>query len=264
MTLELTGTSVSGLGTCLMVPELKLVLDIGVCLKEATRFRDVLVTHTHVDHMAGAVSHAAVRDLKGNKTSRFFAYKPVAEALVKVMELWREVQGEFKYEVVSMELGKEYPMGRGRSVMAFETFHRLTSAGFVVYESRTKLKAEYVGLEGAEIGRLRKSGVEVTDTIKTPVLAYTGDTTVEALADPCLAGVKTLVTEATFMPDKTVAFARERGHTHLDEFAAAAPDCEEIVLTHFSARYSEKDVADAVAALPEGLKDRVRVHTVGL
>jgi len=247
-----------------MVPDLKLVLDIGMCPPEAVRFRDVLVTHAHVDHMAGAVTHAANRDLLGSKTSRFFAYKPVAEALVKVMELWRAVQGDFKYEVVAMDLGKEYSIGAGRTVMAFETFHRVASAGFVVYESRSKLKAEFKGLEGVEIGRLRKSGVVVADTVKTPVLAYTGDTMAEALADPCFTGVKVLVTETTFLTDVTVEFARERGHTRFDEFAAAAPDCEEIVLTHFSARYSEKDIAEAVETLPEGLKERVTTHTVGL
>jgi len=263
--MELKGRSVSGLGTCLTVPAYKLVLDVGVCTPEALKCRDVLVTHAHVDHMAGAVQHAATRDLLGSKPSRFYAYKPVAEALAKVLEMWKTMQGEFKYEVVSMDLGEEYPVRKGLSVRAFETTHRVVSAGFVVYESRSKLKAEYKGVEGAEIGRLRKSGVEVTDTVKTAVLAYTGDTKVEALAEPLLDGVKTLVTEMTYLPDVKVEFARERGHVHYDEFVAVPlPPCEEFVLTHFSARYSEKDVAEAMSKLRADLKDRVRVHTVGL
>jgi len=263
--MELKGKSVSGLGTCLTAPSLKLVLDIGVCTPEALKCRDVLVTHAHVDHMAGAVQHAATRDLLGSKPSRFFAYRPVAEALVKVLELWRTLQGEFKYEVVPMDFGEEYPLRRGMTVAVFETFHRVVSAGFVVYESRSKLKAEFKGVEGAEIGRLRKSGVEVTDTVKTPVLAYTGDTKVEALADPLLKGVKVLVTECTYLIDVEVEFARKRGHIHVTEFNKVELDCEALVLTHFSARYSLSDVEVlTVAELPAALQDRFTLVTTGL
>ena len=62
------------------------------------------------------------------------------------------------------------------SCTAFATTHTIPSLGYVVWERRNKLKEEYHGLPGDKIRDLRLSGVEVTREVRTPLLAYTGDT----------------------------------------------------------------------------------------
>ena len=46
-----------------------------------------------------------------------------------------------------------------------------------MYSTKEKLKAEYAGKAGLEIRDLRRAGVEVTDTVEVPEVAFTGDTT---------------------------------------------------------------------------------------
>ena len=46
----------------------------------------------------------------------------------------------------------------------------------MVWDRRNKLKEEYHGLAGDKIRDLRLSGVEVTREVRTPLVAYTGDT----------------------------------------------------------------------------------------
>lgn len=97
--------------------------------------------------------------------------------------------------------------------------------GYVVYERRNKLKAEYHGLSGSEIAKIRQSGAEVSQVVDTPLIAFTGDTLVTwmdsadshpVIRDALRATV--LITEATFL-ESTIAQSKsweKYGHTHLE------------------------------------------------
>jgi len=87
-TLKIKGGSISGIGTCLVLPEFDLVLDIGFCPKDAARVQTVLITHPHIDHLAGAVQHAAIRDLLGMKPSRFVVPYHMVDGLKALLDLW--------------------------------------------------------------------------------------------------------------------------------------------------------------------------------
>ena len=56
----------------------------------------------------------------------------------------------------------------------FPTHHRVQSQGYIVYKQTKKLKPEYHGLSGPEIGKLAKEGVNIYDIVDTPEIAYTG------------------------------------------------------------------------------------------
>jgi ribonuclease Z len=76
-----------------------------------------------------------------------------------------------------------------------------------------------------------------------------------------------LICECTFVDDAVdVEGAREYGHTHIDELAAAASsfENEKILLIHFSARYKANEVTEAMdARLPAGLRERCVPMLVG-
>jgi ribonuclease Z len=134
----------------------------------------------------------------------------------------------------------------------------------LVWERRNKLKEEYHGLTGEQIRDLRLSGTPVTRELRTPLVAYTGDTSPAGLDNyPPAYEAKILITEMSFIRAK---HRREKihkfGHMHLDDFIERADRFknELIVCAHFSTRYGVDEVRRILEAkLPEALRGRVRI-----
>jgi ribonuclease Z len=251
--MTITGASSSGVGTCLTVQPYKVVLDIGFCTPEAIACQTVLVSHAHIDHMAGAVQHAASRSLASLSPSRFLCDPKTGAALEALFTLWKSIQGDFAHEILILSPGDApIKLGHGLSVAAVPTYHRIASQGYILFETRGKLRPEFENLPGFQIGELRKKGVQVQDFTETPVLAFLGDTTPEALLDPLVQKAKTVITECTFVGDKiTPEKARDRGHTHLAELRKylSGLSCESLVLMHFSKRHGKDEIMEQVQTL---------------
>jgi ribonuclease Z len=146
---------------------------------------------------------------------------------------------------------------------AFQTFHRVPSQGYTVWETRSRLKAEFRGLPGPRLGELRRQGVALEETLHVARLSFTSDTRVEVLEHtPELQQTECLVIEASFLNDLVpTAEAREMGHIHLDELIDRAQllPTTDVVFSHFSARYRAEDVRDILARrLPNALRGVVR------
>ena len=102
--------------------------------------------------------------------------------------------------------GDEIELSRDHVVVPFATTHTIPSVGYVVWERRFKLKEEYHGLPGEKIRDLRLSGVPVVREVRTPLLAYTGDTSPGGLdANPSVFQAKILITEMSFVRPTTGA-----------------------------------------------------------
>ena len=148
----------------------------------------------------------------------------------------------------------------------------MASQGYVVYSTKNKLRDAYAGMSGQEIKAARDAGETVTDRVEVPEVAFTGDASGEwtksdhPVAKDALRA-KLLICECTFVDDAVdVEGAREYGHTHIDELAAAAGsfENEKILLIHFSARYKANEVTEAMdARLPAGLRERCVPMLVG-
>ena len=127
-----------------------------------------------------------------------------------------------------------------------------------------KLKEEYHGLSGDQIRDLRLSGVAVTREVRTPLLAYTGDTSPAGLDNfPPAFEAKILITELSFIrPGHRREKIHKFGHMHLDDFVERADRFknELIVAAHFSTRYHPREVREYLASkLPPQLRARVRL-----
>jgi len=260
---EILGQSVSGVGTCHWMPEFNVVFDMGICPDEAQSIRTVLITHGHVDHMAGIIKHAFTRNMMGMKPSKFIVPPHLVEPIHAMFALWEPLQhGGFKCDVVPLAPGDEIALGKGVSVVSFKTDHTVPSQGYALYRTKRKLKPEFADLPGKEIGRLRmEEGIEVTDEVKTLEVVYTGDTRISALDTvEFIREARILITEATFLTgDHPPEFADARGHTHIYQLAERSEllaRVEALVLTHFSARYYIKDLPEAWKALPASLRDK--------
>ena len=100
--------------------------------------------------------------------------------------------------------------------------------------------------------------------IRTPLLAYTGDTSPAGLdACPAAFEAKILITEMSFIrPNHRREKIHKFGHMHLDDFLERADRFENelIICAHFSTRYHPLEVRRVVEPrLPPRLRERVRL-----
>nr|WP_233579033.1 MBL fold metallo-hydrolase [Tautonia sociabilis] len=263
MTIE--GYSRAAVQTYWRVPELKLGFDLGLQPWSFMSTPNWFVSHAHLDHIAALPVYVARRRLMRMEPPTI--YLP-AEAVDPVHALMRAYQrldrGKQAANLVGLEPGQEVELSRELIVSVLETRHTIPSLGFLVWERRKKLLPQYHDLSGPEIRDLRLSGVEVTKEIRLGRLAYLGDTNPAGLdGNPEAYNAEILILEMTFVarnerPDQIHKF----GHMHLDDFVSRADRFKNdwIIASHFSTRLHPETIQKIVSrALPEGLRDRVKV-----
>ncbi|HVJ20916.1 MAG TPA: MBL fold metallo-hydrolase [Polyangiaceae bacterium] len=263
--MDLAGISVAGVETCIEVPSLKLLLDLGRCSTSAVNQRVVLISHGHLDHLGAITQHAARRALLGMAEGVYVVPHAIGPRVEALFEAAGALDGQsIPRQVVPLAPGESYSLGRNRTVRPFETFHRVPSQGYTVWEQRTRLREEFRGLPGSKLGELRRAGATLDDSHEVALLSFTGDTRVDVLERSAeLQQTETLVIEASFLDQRvSVPDAREMGHVHLEELIerAALLPRSDVVLSHFSARYQDAEIEDIVRRrLPDELKGVVRL-----
>ncbi|GMH21935.1 hypothetical protein Nepgr_023778 [Nepenthes gracilis] len=267
---KVEGLSIGGQETCVIFPTLKLAFDIGRCPPRAVAQDFLFISHGHMDHIGGLPMYVATRGLFSMKPPTIIVPKAIKEHVEKLFEVHRAIdQSELKHNLIGLDVGEEFYIRKDLKVRAFKTYHVIPSQGYVVYLIKQKLKQEYIGLSGSEIKDLRLSGVEITNIITSPEIAFTGDTTADFLVDLANADAlraRILVMECTFIDDTmTVDHAREYGHTHLAEIVGNSQKFENkaILLIHFSARYQADEIKGAVSKMPAPFTGRVFALTEG-
>lgn len=256
--------SIGGLETCIDLPTMGLAFDIGRCPAWAVGRPELLFTHAHVDHLGGVVAHAASRALVGMRAPTYVLPAHAVQPLGRVFDAWRELDGaNLPHRAVPLVPGDTWISQKGFVVRPFATCHTTPSQGYQIWKRKNKLKAEYEGLSQAKIRDLRvDEDVEVSASIEEPLLAFTGDTTIEALEwNEELRKVPLLIHEVTFLDDRvTPAESAAMGHTHLDDVIRRASlfENESILFTHFSARYKAREIVAILDdRLPPSLRERV-------
>ena len=140
----------------------------------------------------------------------------------------------------------------------------MPSLGFVVWERRRKLKAEYQNLTGPQIRDLRLGGTDVTEERRVARLAYLGDSAPAGLDNcPAMYEAQVLIMEMTFVaPSHRKDKIHKFGHMHLDDIVERRDrfQNELIIASHFSTRYTTKRIRELVErALPDMLDGRLHL-----
>jgi len=264
---ELVALSVGGLETCHFFPRLKLAFDIGRCPEPVLNCRTILFTHAHMDHMGGVAYHAATRALRNLPSPRYVVPPHCTSDFERLFEVWRALdRSDMRHETIELAPGAEYVLPNGYRARPFRALHSAPCQGYGIWSRREKLLEEFQGRPGEELARLKRHGTVVTRTVDQAEVAFCGDTLIEVVErEEVVRTARLLLLECTFVDDKiSVAEARSKGHVHLYEIAERAElfRNEAILLTHFSARHSAREIEQALDRhLPSGLRGRVRALT---
>jgi len=236
----LAGYSVAGEESVVIAPELDCVFDIGKCPREALTVNHLLLSHSHMDHVAGLPYWFAQRDFQGVSNSVAIMPANLVAPMEHLLEAWGQVEGHVPpHKLVGMKPQGDYKIRRGLLARAFATRHVPGSLGFSIIDVRQKLKSRYAELTGPQIVELKNKGVEITNRIEVPLVAYMGDTAKSNYSDlPYVANAKALLMECTFFDADHVRRARAGKHLHVFDLPEVLEgmDNEHIILIHLTRR----------------------------
>lgn len=237
---RIQGLSVAGEATCVQVPELDVVFDIGACPRAALAGKYLALSHGHMDHTASIAYYFSQRHFQGMGVGTMVCHPELEQPIHNLMRAWVDIERQrTPYNVVAMEPGQEVEIKNNHFLRAFATNHTCPSLGFTVIEKRSKLRADLVGLTQEALIDLKKKGENITQTIEAPLVCYTGDTMWGPHFDlPELLNAQVLITECTFVDPADRDRAGLGKHLHLSDVVKLLKRCksEAVILTHLSRR----------------------------
>ncbi|MDO4586030.1 MAG: metal-dependent hydrolase [Planctomycetia bacterium] len=261
--LTIEGFSRAAVQTFWRISEYKLGFDLGWQPWEFMGTPRWFISHTHMDHILALPAYIARRRMM--KMEPPTIYLP-AEKVIEVRQLLnvfaRLDRGQLPCQLIGLEDGDTVELSRELVVTVSKTFHTIPSLGYLVWERRKKLKPEYLSLTGEEIRNLNQSGVQLTNEIRLPKVAFLGDTTAAALDYyPDFYRAEILITEMTFVaPHHRREAINKFGHFHLDDLIERRENFknEKIIASHFSTRYYNRQIEQFVRKqLPDMLDNRL-------
>jgi len=263
--LTIEGYSRAAVQSYWRIPELKIGFDLGAQPWAFMSTPVWFVSHTHLDHIAALPVYVARRRMMKMEPPTIYMPAAAIETVERILKLFTRLdRGRMPCHLLPIHPGDEIELSREHVVTISATQHTIPSLGFVVWERRRKLKAEFQNLSGNEIRDLRLAGTEVTEERRIAKLAYAGDTTPEGLDNcPAMYEAQVLITELTFVAsrhrkDKIHKF----GHTHLDDLVERRERFhnELIIAAHFSTRYNVKQIRQHVEqAVPDMFGGRLHL-----
>jgi len=263
--LSIEGYSRAAVQTYWRLPEFKVGFDLGGQPWSFMGTPTWFVSHGHLDHVAALPVYVARRRMMKMEPPTIYLPAAAVEPVQAILKWFTRLdRGRMPVNLVPIEPGSEIELSRELVVTASATRHTVPSLGFVVWERRRKLKAEYSQLTGPQIRDLRLGGTDVTEERRVPRFAYLGDSSPEGLDNcPAMYEAQVLVMEITFVaPSHRKDKIHKFGHIHLDDVIQRRPrfQNELIIASHFSTRYSRKRVAELVRrAVPDMFDDRLHL-----
>lgn len=263
--LTIEGYSRAAVQTYWRIPELKLGFDLGGQPWSFMGTDTWFVTHGHLDHIAALPVYVARRRMMKMTPPTIYLPGSTIPALREILQQFTRLdRGRLPCELVGTSPGEEIELSRDLIVSVSETAHTVPSLGYVVWERRRKLMAQYRDLSGDQIRDLRLAGKDVTDEVRTPIVAYLGDSAPPGLDNcPAMYKAKILICEMTFVaPNHRREKIHKTGHLHLDDIAERRDrfQNELVIASHLSTRYHSKMVHNMVTQkLPDMLDGRLHL-----
>lgn len=274
MKLTITGYSTALFATWFFIDELALLFDVGDGVisglqQKSRKVKNVFITHADRDHLAGLLAFNQLNARPGAPNIHYprdcGSFRAL-EAFSKKFDpqvsgtIWKPIQ---EYDKISLR--------NDVFVQAFPNEHvqvghpDTKSLSYKVFETKRKLKPEFGSLSGHEIKKIiDEHGRDyTTDLIKTNVLSYSGDSPVNyELWDQS----DILIHEATFLGGAEDDQIETHGNQHskLEDVIRMVSEIKvnQLVLSHFSSRYSHKQIDERIRTLCKQYKVTIPVYRV--
>ena len=258
--MKFTSLSIAAHSTFNHFKSLDLLIDCGdgcathLEIGNISALRTVLLTHAHVDHVAGLVSLIHLR-------RRFSTLPPLRILHADPCERLRlidQIAPGAEFSVVTP--GERILLGGGERspywAVPFPVLHEVgegdVALGYQLWRRRSQRNPRYAGLTGPEMGELARSGAtDLSVLVEEHLLTYTGDT---RPLDPAVLGhPRLLMHEATY-PRADMNGAGRDHSTLQDAVAAGAAIGSALAVNHLSLRYREVFEEDPEWKFPEGVQ----------
>lgn len=234
------GLSVAGEASVVMIPEMDVCFDMGVCPRAALPAKHVALSHGHMDHIGGLAYYCSQRRFQGMGTGRIICDARIAPSVQRMMAGYVDLEMQrTPFEVIPVQPEQMVEIKPNIFLRPFVVEHTAPSMGYVVVERRTKLRPEYVNFPQEKLRELKERNIEITRTLEIPLIAYIGDTAPGPhLVRPDVRTAQIIITECTFFEPDHVERAKVGQHMHVNDVAEwlRVVECKHMVLTHISRR----------------------------
>lgn len=265
MKLTITGYSTALFSTWYFIEELGLLFDAGDgvaanLLQKSRKIKHIFVSHPDRDHITGLLQ---IRQLNAREGGYPFVYYPKDSGSFPAMDGFMSKFDPHTQENIWTPLDQHQDtfIKNGILVRSIRNEHIeapleiIKSLSFDVIEVKQKLKAAFKDCSKQELQaiRLEKGNAFITEEKKQSILSYSGDTPVRDFDR--WKNSKILIHEATFLDHsvKTNKGRKKNEHSVLEEVIemVAASKVEQLILGHFSSRYSKEQIEQAVQILAQ-------------
>ncbi len=249
--LTIEGYSRAAVQSYWRLPEMSLGFDLGVQPWSFMGTETWFVSHGHLDHIAALPVYVARRRMMKMEPPTIYLPEECLEGVKQLLAAFQRLdRGRLPCELIGVTPGEEIELSRELVVTTTATTHTVPSVGYIVWKRKKKLKPEYAEMSGEQIRDLRKAGTEVTAEVRTPAVAYLGDSSPKGLdASPDMYRAEVLIAEMTFVaPEHRKEKIHKHGHMHLDDWVerAAMFENELVIASHLSTRYHPRQVVKVV------------------
>jgi ribonuclease Z len=275
MKLTITGYSTALFSTWYFIEELGLLFDAGdgltaALLQKARKIENVFISHADRDHLTGLLQLNQLNAREGFPKI-FFPFNsgsfPAIESFSKKFDphlkgtAWQAIKAA---EHIRIKDNMYVQSIRNNHVASEQTVFK--SLGFQVYQSKTKLKKEYLDLPQDKLLQLmnEKGKENMMESIRTNIITYSGDTPIEDYAT--WDNTEILIHEATFLGKNEQDNLNTHGnkHSNLEDVLkmVAELNIDKLILGHFSSRYSAMEIDSKIRSLCKELMIKIPVYRV--